>query len=396
MQYHVARSYYSVVDEQVHRMKVLYDSSCFFQSYGGVSRYYCEMIKRLPNDIDVILPMKETVNKYLQEQPFNIPEMRASVHDFVRKYFHGWYMPGVSYLYKFVSRCFPRVFPAGENLNSQILKEHIVDLDFDIYHVTGPNYYNKSWRKVRGKKPIVVTVHDIIFDKIIKDQRVIKGRRELLNVADAVIAVSEYTKNELMTFYDVAASKIKVIHHGTSLQASMPKEDKGYILYVGQRGGYKNWDWFIKAISPLIKNDGFSLICTGSDFTQKEKRILSQLGIMDRVSARFVPDDEMKELFSHTSTFVYPSECEGFGLPILDAWACGCPVVLPRWSCFPEVARNGAAYYNLNDAEGMRQSIRLASKEGRMSLIENGYSELLRFSWDKCAADTFSVYKSVV
>ena len=377
-------------------MRVLYDSTCFAQAYGGVSRYYCEMIRHLPKEVDAILPLRETVNKYLQEEPFNIPEMKVSVHDFVCKYFHGWYMPGVSYLYKIASFILPGFLSSGEKLNRKLLQRHTEDLDFDVYHVTGPNYYNKAWRKVKGKKPIVVTVHDLIFDKIVKDKRVIRGRRELLNAADAIIAVSEYTKKEIMSFYGIPDSKITVIYHGASMSLSAPKEDKGYLLYVGERGGYKNWEWFVRSVVSMLKDEGFKLICTGKEFTKKEKKLLFTLGIENRVSARFVPDNEMREVFAHASAFIYPSKCEGFGLPILEAWANGCPVVLANASCFSEIARDAALYFNLDDADGLRRSIKLALGEKRASLVQKGEAALSRFSWAKTAQNTMNVYKYVV
>ena len=378
------------------RVRVLYDSTCFVQAYGGVSRYYCEMIRNLPKDVEAIIPLKETVNKYLQEEPFNIPEMKVSVHDFVRKYFNGWYMPGVSYLYIIASFILPGFLSSGEKLNRKLLQKHIEDLDFDIYHVTGPNYYNKAWRRVKGKKPIVVTVHDLIFDKIVKDKRVIKGRRELLNAADAIIAVSEYTKSEIISFYGIDEAKIKVTYHGASMMPMAQKEDKGYLLYVGERGGYKNWAWFVRSVAPMIKEEELKLICTGKEFTKKEKKLLFELGIEDRVSARFVPNNEMRDVFAYASAFIYPSKCEGFGLPILEAWANGCPIVLSKASCFTEIARDAALYFNLDDEDGFRRSIRLAIGEKRDTLMQKGYEELSRFSWAKCAQNTFNVYKSVV
>ena len=192
-------------------MRVLYDSGCFAQEYGGVSRYYCEMIKRLPNDIEAIIPLKSTINRYLQQAPFEMPKMRYSVHDFVRGCLGGRYIPGVSHLYGVLSNILPQKFPSGEKANSLELKSAVNAGEFDVYHVTGPNYYNPLWRKVR--KPVVVTVHDLIFDKIVRDRRVVRGRRNLLAAAKAIIAISEYTKSEIISCYGVDEEKVRVVYH---------------------------------------------------------------------------------------------------------------------------------------------------------------------------------------
>lgn len=213
-----------------------------------------------------------------------------------------------------------------------------------------------------------------------------------------IIAVSEYTKNEIISFYGIDEAKIKVIYHGASMMPMAQKEDKGYLLYVGERGGYKNWERFVRSVAPMINEEELKLICTGKEFTKKEKKLLFELGIENRVSARFVLDNEMRDVFAHASAFIYPSKCEGFGLPILEAWANGCPVVLAKASCFTEIARDAALYFNLDDEDGLRRSIRLAIGEKRATIIQKGYEELSRFSlaWAKCAQNTMNIYKYVV
>ena len=375
-------------------MRVLYDSSCFAQEYGGVSRYYCEMIKRLPNDIEAIIPLKSTINRYLQQAPFEMPKMRYSVHDFVRGCLGGRYIPGVSHLYGVLSNILPQKFPSGEKANSLELKSAVNAGEFDVYHVTGPNYYNPLWRKVR--KPVVVTVHDLIFDKIVRDRRVVRGRRNLLAAAKAIIAISEYTKSEIISCYGVDEEKVRVVYHGPTFTGTRKSFDGGYILHVGGRTGYKNWKWFVKAIAPLMRDLGLRLICTGSEFSVAERSWLVEHRVLDLSTSRFVEDLEMPDLYAHASAMVFPSECEGFGLPILDAWTFGCPVVLSHASCFPEIARDAAAYFELDDDEGLRQAIRSVLGENRHLFADKGFAELPRFSWERCAEETADVYRSVV
>ena len=377
-------------------MRVLYDSTCFAQAYGGVSRYYCEMIRNLPKDVESIIPLKETVNKYLQEAPFNISEMKVSVHDFVRKYFNGWYMPGVSYLYKIASFILPGFLSSGEKLNRNILQKHIEELDFDVYHVTGPNYYNKAWRKVKGKKPIVVTVHDLIFDKIVKDRRTIMGRREILFAADSIIAVSECTKNDIVSFYGVDSKKITVVYHGSTWKPVASQLSGDYLLYVGQRWPYKNWDWMIRGVANYLKENNIKLLCVGNEFTNKERLLLEKLKIKENVIAQNVTDGELQKLYASAIAFVYPSRYEGFGLPILESWTCGCPVILSDASCFPEIAKDAAVYFSLDDTIGLLRAISEVQSPNRAILKEKGYAASLLYSWSKCAEETRKVYEKIV
>ena len=385
----------------VNKIKILYDDGGFVMPYGGVARYFTEMIKRLPEDIAWQFGMVGTRNLYLQKPPYNLPPYNQDVHDFVRNTLNGHSFRGVSHVYQMLARLMPNRFPSGELANKRALNAAFKTCDFDIVHLTSAHPVHDYWRLVRGKRPIVVTIYDLIPEILYGDNRVARIRRRLLRDASHIIAISEYTKRDIMRIYNVPNDKITVIHLGylkpdVMARVSFPLP-KSYVLYVGGRGGYKNFSFFIKAIAPLLKDMDLSLFCTGGKFNADEQSLLVRLGITAKIQQRFVPDAELPDLFANAVAFVYPSIYEGFGLPILDAFEAGCPVVLSRCSCFPEVGGEAALYFDKDDAETLRKHIfnLQSDKHLREEMIAKGKHRTSLFTWEKCAEGTARVYRDV-
>lgn len=383
-------------------INVLYDDGGFLMQHGGVSRYFAEMISRLPADIDWKLAMESTSNVYLLRPPFNLPPHKQTVKDFITETLGGHSFYGVSHVYKALARLLPRQFPSGELANERVFMSELKKGDFDVLHLTGPHPVYNNWKSVVGKKSIVITVHDLIPEIICGNKRVRECRKQLLKDATHIIAVSENTKNDIMRLYGITEEKISVVYHGylpvDAAKIEPFKSDEPYLLYVGKRDGYKRFDFFVNAVAPLLRTEGLRLFCTGTPFTTKEENVLGRLGISDRVFQRFVTDDEMMSLFAGAMAFVYPSDYEGFGIPILDAFAAGCPIILSRSSCFPEVAGDAALYFNVGDHEALRKNILLLRDDlsVRGEMISRGRSRLKGFSWEKCASHTANVYKKVI
>ena len=384
------------------KIRVLYDEGGFLMPHGGVARYFAEMIRRLPADIEWKIAMESTSNVYLRQAPFNLPYHKHSVHDFIADTLHGHSFRGVSHVYKMLARLAPSKFPSGELANKRAFATELKKGDFDVLHLTSPHPMYNNWKSVVGRKPIVVTVHDLIPEILCHNKRIRKCREQLLKDATHIIAVSENTKNDIVRLYGTSEKKISVIYHGylpidASRGVRLASEDP-YLLYVGKRGGYKRFDFFVNAVGPLLRTKGLRLFCTGSPFSNGEKTMLEKLGVSDRVVQRFVSDEEMMPLFAGATAFVYPSEYEGFGIPILDAFSARCPVILSRSSCFPEVAGDAALYFDIGDSETLRSHI--SSLQGnlplRNSLIAKGIARLAKFSWDKCANETAGVYSRVM
>ena len=390
------------------KIRVLYDELGFRESHGGVSRYFTELVKHLPEVVEGRFSAVCSNNAYLQAPPFNLPRMPQDVQDFIRGPLRGHSFPGVSHLYRVCAKLFPRQFPSGELQNRRAFAAEVAKGDFDILHITDPHPYFNCWKPVLGKKPIVATVHDLIPELFGNNVRVRRMRELLMKDASHIIAVSQNTKNDLMRLYHVPGEKVSVIYHGYLPSQGGAKPLAGltckpatpnYLLFVGKRGGYKNFDFFIRAVAPLLRQDkSLSVFCTGAAFNANEKALFTSLGIEGQVAQGFVPDDEMPSVFAHALAFIYPSRYEGFGIPILDAFAAGCPVLLANASCFPEVAGEAALYFDPGDPASLRDQLALllhnASLWGR--LVAQSRSRLEGFSWSRCAEETANVYRCIV
>ena len=381
-------------------MKVLYDSRAFLEPVGGVSRYFVELIKHLPLGVQWDIAAAATNNRYLQAAPFNVPEAEYSFRHFLP----GVCFRGKSIVYSALSRL--GMFRSMELLNARCFSEALKRDDFDVLHLTGPHGCGNEWIKYGGKAKIVITIHDLIPDKMWSGPvgaRVRRQRKRDLSMSDAIIAVSEYTKQDLMELYGVEEKKITVVHHGCDIKESVCEEgahdsvmDGRFVLYVGKRGGYKNSDFFLRNMAPLLRDDpDLKIVMTDKPLDETEMQLCKKCGIYDSVEARMFDDSELRSLYAHAECFVYPSKYEGFGIPVLEAFAAGCPAVLARSTCFPEVGGDAALYFNPDDGEEMRSAIREAMGVKRTELKRRGRERVKLFSWEKCAHETVAVYSAI-
>ena len=391
------------------KTRILYGEGGLYEPHGGVSRYFAEVMKRLGDyGCEVQLPLTNSVNAYLAEPPFSLPRPLQTMQDFSRQFLGGHTFRGVSYVYRALARMFPKTFPSGELANVRAVDAAMRAGDFDVFHPTNPHRIRGVYKKLPKECPMVVTVHDLIPELIYKDWRTRHNRKQVLRRANAIIAVSENTKRDLLRLYDVPEEKIRVIYHGFTPSVA-PSESavceetvadfqrSPYILFVGKRNGYKNFEWFVRAVAPLLR-DGLRLICTGSKFTDTERRLFASVHIEKVVEQRFLNDAELRAAYANAVAFVYPSLYEGFGIPILEAFDAGCPVILSRASCFPEVAGDAALYFEPCDDKTLRDNIMALAndKNLRTQMIAKGLSRRATFSWSTCAEQTASVYKSLV
>ena len=262
-----------------------------------------------------------------------------------------------------------------------------------------------------GKKPFVLTYHDVIPEKF-PEYNNLDGfshshKQKLLNKTSKVIAVSENTKQDLLKLFKISADKIDVVYHSTHFSSYKPVENSSiktpetYLLYVGTRDNYKNFDVFLKDVAPLLKkNIDLKLLCAGSSpFNSTEDSLIHKLNIQKQVEHIKIESDEMfYRLYHNAIAFVYPSLYEGFGIPVIEAFACGCPVILSNRSSFPEVGKDAALYFNPDDGEEMRFQIEkvLFNKILRQEMILKGNERIKDFSPQKTAKKTAEIYQTIV
>jgi glycosyltransferase involved in cell wall biosynthesis len=240
--------------------------------------------------------------------------------------------------------------------------------------------------------PEVVTVHDLSFER----EATAMGRRDraifkrvvprAVERARRVIAVSERTKRDLIELYGVPEQKIAVTPHGVD-PAFGPGENGAhdYLLYVGAIQARKNPLAAAEAAAAV----GMPLVVAGPDREHALARELERLGADLR---GYVEKDELAQLYRGAAALVLPSRYEGFGLPVLEAMACGTPVVAGPDPALQEVAGDAALYA---EPDGLADAIRRAIEE-RGRLVAAGFARAARFTWEETARRTLDVYRQAL
>jgi len=367
-------------------MKVLYDYQAFtIQNYGGISKYFSELIKRFPSEgvnCDVGILFSNNVN---YGPSFN-PQLRYFLPEF-----------------KFKGKV--KVLSI---LNGLVTSKYICNNDFDLFHLT---YYNTNHIKMLGNKPFVVTFYDLIHEKLSfqfpefkTDQLILKNKKKLLNTASKIISISETTKKDIMEFYGIESNKIEVIHLGNSFYLNNdPKMkrlvDEDYILFVGNRSFYKNFTFFLETIADLLINYNLKLVCAGGgNFTSLERNFIDHLGLTNRVIIEInIFDDVLRNYYEHALFFCFPSLYEGFGIPVLDSFACRCPALLSDKGSLPEVGSDAANYFNPYDKQSLFVAANsLINDENlRNSMVSRGSKRVEKFTWENTFHQTLELYKSI-
>lgn len=355
-------------------MKILFDHQLFsWQRYGGASKYFVMLLSRLPKEIWETTTVFSN-NAYVESLNL-FPH-----HNFLKKYFFGGQ---------------GRIMHI---MNKPYTQYRLRKRDYDIYHQT---HFDTFGLKDIGLKPMVTTFHDINYSSFSYDAKVLRWQRESLARADKIIAISHNTKKDIMELFGVDSSKISVIYHGIELYDTFSPRiiEKPYILYVGARHRHKNFDRFLESFNQVrIKHQDINLVCTWQDFTSEEKTKIHGLKLDENVIHIAATEPQMVSLYQHALCFVFPSLYEGFGMPILEAMANHCPVVLAQASCFPEIAGDAGCYFNPLSIDDMAQKIEIVinSDELRENLISKGDIRVRDFSWEKCALEHMSVYNSLI
>jgi glycosyltransferase involved in cell wall biosynthesis len=269
-------------------------------------------------------------------------------------------------------------------------------------------------RRVRS----VFTLHDLIFQfdpgshKPLNIAYLRTMMPRFLRRANAIITVSECSKRDAVRIYHVPPDKIRVIYEGvdprfgpiSNLQSLADLRRKynlpdRFILHVGTIEPRKNLPLLFEALTAPDLRDA-TLVVAGQTgwLTESIFAQLDALGVRDRVVfTGYVPDADLPTLLSAAAALVMPSKYEGFGLPVLEAMACGTPVIASNAASLPEVGGDAALYAPPDDPRAWVESIRrvLTDEMLRASLREKGLRQAARFRWDVAARETAEVYAAV-
>lgn len=368
-------------------MNILYDYSIFsIQKYGGVSRYFYELITRISLNKEASVKLFEG---------FHINEYGLSEYKDNFSLFRGYKAP-LKYADD-LKRLNPLLFKITYSLTNHL----------DIFH---PTYYRPDLDKFR-KSPIVLTVFDMIhelYNDQFKDNTLeAKSKKISIMNADVIICISENTKKDLINIYDVPEDMVKVVYLANSLkQADDNKVNdlrtiygikNPFLLYVGERGGYKNFLRLLNVYSTQFSSM-FDLVCFGgNEFTQKELQIIKDFNLFSKVIRITGSDKVLALLYKNAFCFVYPSLYEGFGIPPLEAMALGCPVVASKTSSIPEVVGDAGILFDPLSEESLINAIELLikSESTRTKLIERGFKREEKFTWENTTRKTYEIYESI-
>jgi len=284
----------------------------------------------------------------------------------------------------------------------------------DLFHATDHLLPRLSQVKT------VFTLHDLIFrfypemHKPLNRWFLTLMMPRFLQAADAVVAVSECTKRDAVKTYGLDETKIKVIYEGVNprFRRSSPDDTSAvrrkyglperYVLSVGMIEPRKNLTSLLEAYVLLRNEDSqLKLVIVGKRGWLYEGffRRLRELGLEDEVIfPGFVADEDLPASYSAADLFAFPSLYEGFGLPVLEAMACGTPVICSNTSSLPEVAGDAALLVDPNSVEALTRAIIdvLENKELRDELRAKGPRQAAKFSWEATARETLAVYESVL
>ncbi|HMT75989.1 MAG TPA: glycosyltransferase family 1 protein [Chitinophagaceae bacterium] len=374
-------------------MKVLFDTQIFdWQINGGISRYFIEALNRLDKDreVEVLFRCRHSYNTYIQDTRWL-----------------GWkpvlkklQFKGKLSALKLVNQQINRPY------SNRLLRKGVAG----IFH---PTYYDPYFLKYLGHTPLVLTVYDLTNEKFNDrsslTEKVLGWKRQLIERANHIIAISDNTRKDVIEYYGVAPEKVTTVYLSGGFDAgvmqappdaAMEKLPQRYILFVGSRQGYKNYAAFVREVAPVMLEQDISLVAAGGGpMSAAEKGLLQELSIADKVTAfAHVSDGLLAQLYKRAAVFVFPSLYEGFGLPVLEAMQCGCPALLSNNSSLPEVGGEAAEYFDPQVPGSLYSTIikLLQDEEKRRQMIVAGATQVTKFNWENTAKGHTEVYKKML
>lgn len=289
------------------------------------------------------------------------------------------------------------------------LSKKLTAADLDIFF--SPTHYAPFALRV----PQVISILDVSykhFPEMFPKKDLLKlavwGKYSIRN-AKRIITISNSSKNDIIKEYRINPNKVNVVSVGIKevMQSSISSKDfidkynlsNPFILFVGTIQPRKNIVKLIEALS-LMKNKNLDLVVVGRKGWDYEQTINApkKFGIEDRV--KFfdnVSNEDLPLFYKKAEVFVLPSLYEGFGLPVLEAMQYGCPVVTSDTSSLPEAGGNAALYFDPKNAADIADKIEkvLASEKIKKEMIEKGYKQVKKFSWEKSAKEVIQVFEDI-
>lgn len=253
--------------------------------------------------------------------------------------------------------------------------------------------------------PRITTIHDMIpelMPELFPQGNPHLAKREYVALSSGLVFVSETSRRDLILLYGPLEVPSAVAHLAPGREfhprPSLGARDGHYLLFVGSRGGYKEFETLLIALG-MVRSESLSLIAVGGGaFSDRELARIEELGLVGRVRQESTDDEELAKLYAYADALVVPSRYEGFGLPVVEAMASGCPVVLSDIEIFREVADDVALYFSCGDAEALAALLdRIHRDLGlRSASREAGLVRVKDFNWCRNARTTAELYREVL
>jgi glycosyltransferase involved in cell wall biosynthesis len=367
-------------------MRILYDGNIYsLQAAGGITRYFANLISRLPADFHPALVVGP---------PF---DANYASHPHLKIYRYGKRRAD-QFSYRLSSQ--------ASEIEKSLLGNSLARRRFDVFH---PTYYTLLTGQSMGdyRSPIVVTVWDMIDEiyaaEVDPSGQNARNKLAAINAADKIICISQNTKKDLLERYAVAENKIAVTYLASQIDATISHgsesvPERPYYLYVGSRASYKNFGGLLEAFAKVISvRPGFTLCVVGGPLTTAERDRIAELKLSAHVEHYGYPsDNHLAKLYRCSLALVYPTFYEGFGLPPLEAMSCGTVAVVANVSSLPEVVGKAGILFDPSRIDELVEILlRLPDDSARReSLIIAGQQHSREFSWDRTTAETIEVYRS--
>ncbi len=300
----------------------------------------------------------------------------------------------------------------GENsrhiIQTELHKFRLPKLDkFTIWHATYQDSYYIPFKNKKIK--VILSVHDLNFmhdpsKSEFKKQRNLRRLQMLINRADVIICISEYSKNDLLFYCDVKNKPVHVIHNGTNTltepellkQSYMPTSP--FIFSLGTVNPKKNFHTLL----PLIQNQPqLELVIAGkiddAGYYQSILDAAEKMGILKRIKlVGPVSESEKSWYFNHCCAFAFPSTAEGFGLPVTEAMSVGMPIFLSDKTALPEIGGDVVFYFENFSATHMQQTFATGMKQySRFNMQDEIIKKGKEYCWDIAAKEYWNVYRSL-
>lgn len=359
-------------------MRVVIDGIVFESPYQrGIQRYYRELVDRFPSEVQVDLLLANTPRS-------EIPSRCRTIRILPRPY-----------------RLLPRRW--RRSLTRSVTRRPRANLEMqaDVFH-------SSHFTRPQTDIPTVVTVHDMIVERYIEfmntkwAEEETKRKRAAIESADILIAGSRATANELRMFYPALQDRITVVYYGCDHIPEARVESTGrhaaapYVLFVGDRGGYKNFRCLLEATGSSAWPKGCTLKVVGPGPRDNEAMLAARMGGRAEFLGR-VDDDSLSRLYRQAAATVVPSLVEGFGFPIVESQRAACPVVCSDIEVFRELSGDSALYFEPGRPDELAAAVsRACEPDEAARLREAGLVNARTFTWQRCVEQTVAAYSRAI